>query len=220
MAFESTSRPDFFPDHDPEQGDNASPTGPEWTGEHSSDAVGRLASAFPTLRGTSSVDLALDLLLNQIVEQARLATTATGAAIALLRDGQMVCRATSGWNAPDLGMRISGNSGLSGKCIQTLQVQLCNDTETDNRVDAESCRGLNIRSILAYPLMEEGRLEGVFEIFSSLPDAFGERDIQTLEALRWRIFQTLQHASDATELPADAAADPAAKTATEVIEEP
>jgi hypothetical protein len=53
--------------------------------------------------GTSSADLALELVLNGIVEQACVATTATGAAIALLCGGEMVCRATSGTNAPDLG---------------------------------------------------------------------------------------------------------------------
>ena len=36
------------------------------------------------------VDLALDLILNEVVEQARLATGATGAAIALGRAGEMV----------------------------------------------------------------------------------------------------------------------------------
>src|SRR2546430_8945880 len=48
--------------------------------------------------GTHSADLALDLMLNEIVEQARLATTATGAAIALVRGDEMVCRATTGAN--------------------------------------------------------------------------------------------------------------------------
>ena len=50
--------------------------------------------------GELSPDLALDLLLNEIVEQARLATAASGAAIALVKDGEMVCRATTGATAP------------------------------------------------------------------------------------------------------------------------
>src|SRR5215475_110947 len=50
--------------------------------------------------------LALDLVLNEVVEQARLATGATGAAVALERDGEMVCRATTGQHAPELGVRI------------------------------------------------------------------------------------------------------------------
>src|SRR5215475_4322782 len=51
--------------------------------------------------GAVSVELALDLVLNEVVEQARAATGATGAAVALFRDGELTCRATAGENAPD-----------------------------------------------------------------------------------------------------------------------
>jgi len=92
--------------------------------------------------GELSPDLALDLLLNEIVEQARLATAASGAAIALVKDGEMVCRATTGATAPDLGIRLDTHSGLSGACVQTGDVQLCGDTEADSRVDAVASRQL------------------------------------------------------------------------------
>ena len=53
--------------------------------------------------GAASLDLALDLVLHDVAEQARETTGATGAAIALIKDDQMICRATAGENAPDLG---------------------------------------------------------------------------------------------------------------------
>src|SRR5882672_1535472 len=68
--------------------------------------------------GSSSEDLALDLLLHEVVSEACSTTNAAGAAIALLREGEFVCRATSGKHAPDLGSQISTNLGLSGACIQ------------------------------------------------------------------------------------------------------
>ena len=89
--------------------------------------------------GASSKELALDLVLNQIVEQACLATGATGAAIALTRDGEMVCRATTGKNAPDLGVRLD-NAGFSAECLRVGTLQRCDDTETDPRVDSLACR--------------------------------------------------------------------------------
>src|SRR5579862_5544669 len=49
-----------------------------------------------------SADLALEIVLNEIAVQACLSTGATGAAIALLRDGEMVCRASDGVTAPGL----------------------------------------------------------------------------------------------------------------------
>lgn len=69
--------------------------------------------------GALSADLALDLVLNEIVEHARLATGATAAAIALARGDEIVCRATTGSNAPDLGVQLNVHSGLSGACVQS-----------------------------------------------------------------------------------------------------
>ena len=147
--------------------------------------------------GSVSADLAADLVLNQIVEQARLATTATAAAIALTRGDEMVCRATTGPNAPGLGVRLNTNAGISGACVSTREVQRCDDTETDPRVDAAACRELGIRSMLVVPVLDEGTLMGVFEILSPRPHAFGDRDVQTLEALSSRIVNTLHRASQA-----------------------
>ncbi len=144
--------------------------------------------------GTSSQELALDLVLNQIVEQACLATGATGAAIALTRDGEMVCRATTGNNAPDLGVRLD-NAGFSAECLRVGALQRCDDTETDPRVDAMACRLLGVRSILVIPLWYWGEFMGIFEIFSPRPNAFGERDEQTLQALAYRI---VRHTKQAT----------------------
>jgi hypothetical protein len=128
----------------------------------------------------------LDLVLNQIVEQACLATGATGAAIALTRNGEMVCRATTGRTAPDLGVRLD-NAGFSAECLRIGTLQRCDDTETDPRVDSAACRLLGVRSILVVPLWYWGEFVGIFEIFSPRPNAFGERDEQTLQALAYRI---------------------------------
>ena len=144
--------------------------------------------------GTSSKDLALDLVLNQIVEQACLATGATGAAIALVREGEMVCRATTGRNAPDLGVRLD-NAGFSAECLRVGTLQRCDDTETDPRVDPAACRFLGVRSILVIPLWYWGEFMGIFEIFSPRPGAFGERDEQTLQALAYRVVRQAKQAN-------------------------
>ena len=139
--------------------------------------------------GELSSELALDLLLNSIVEQARLATGASGAAIALVRDGEMVCRATAGPTAPDLGVKLDTRLGLSGACVSTGQIQVCDDTEADPRVDAVASRQLGARSILIIPLFESVEILGVFEIFSTRPSAFSQRDIHTMQALSRKILK-------------------------------
>src|SRR5579859_6262066 len=96
-------------------------------------------------------DLALDLMLNEAVEQARKATGATGGAIALIRDGEMICRATTGKNAPDLGVRVDMTSGLPAASLTTGKVQQCSDTEEGGLVNAEACRRLGVRSMVIAP---------------------------------------------------------------------
>jgi TonB family protein len=144
--------------------------------------------------GPASFDLALDLVLNEVVEQARLATGATGAAVALTRGSEMICRATAGADAPGLGIRLSTTSGLSGACLQTGTIQQCGDTETDPRVNAAACRRLGVRSILVFPLGEGRNPFGLFEIFSSRPNAFGERDVNTLRVLARRLEENSREA--------------------------
>lgn len=139
-----------------------------------------------------SGELALDIVLNEIVEQACLATGATGAAIALARDGEMVCRASTGGNAPELGTPLDMNSGLSGACLRSRQIQRCDDTLTDPNVDAEVSRELRIRSVVVLPLLRGDDSIGIFEVFSARLAAFGERDLRTLEVLRDRILKNIQ----------------------------
>src|SRR5258708_28355302 len=112
---------------------SAGPVGEKFSASEVTDVFRTLAAHGGS---AASVDLALDLVLNEVVEQARLATGATGAAIGLTRDGEMVCRATTGGDAPDLGVRFETVTGLSGACLQTVKVQQGDDTRTDPAVKA------------------------------------------------------------------------------------
>jgi TonB family protein len=134
--------------------------------------------------GEASLDLALDLVLNDIVEQARLATGAAGAAIALERDGEMVCRAATGTDGPELGDRIEMASGLSGACLRTGAIQQCPDTQADPQTNAGARAG--VRSIVMIPMKEGERVFGILAAFSGMPNAFGEREVSALQALAAR----------------------------------
>jgi len=142
------------------------------------------------------VDLALEIVLNEIVEQACLATGATGAAIVLQRDGEMVCRASSGATAPELGARLDRASGISGECVKTRKTQRCDDVVEDPRVDLEASKRLGVRSVIVMPLLRGAEMVGVVELFSFRPNAFGERDERTLEALAKRTVRNLDRAAE------------------------
>ncbi|HET9308196.1 MAG TPA: TonB family protein [Candidatus Sulfotelmatobacter sp.] len=154
--------------------------------------------------GAVAFDLALDLVLNEIVEQARSATGATGAAIALTRDGEMVCRATTGVNAPDLGMRAEMNAGLSGACLKSGDIQHCSDTETDPRVNAEACRQLGVRSMLIAPVSDGQQCFGILEVLATRANAFGPKDVNTLRVLARRVAENKREAEEGTLNPAEA----------------
>ena len=129
------------------------------------------------------LDLALDLVLNELVVRAAEATRANAAALALARGDEMVCRAATGHLAPDLGIPLSTRDGLSGACLQTRQPQLSVDTEFDPRVDPAISRRLGIRSILIVPVFDKNNAQftGVLEVFSTSPAAFSNSDQKLLE---------------------------------------
>src|SRR5205085_12205460 len=116
----------------------------------STGSSGLLPDAIPSEIANEIVE---NSRLNQILEEVSLATGATGAAISLVQGAQIVCRAATGPNAPDVGVCLDPSIGFSGSCIRTRQLQQCNDTETDPRVDLKNCRGLGVRSIVALPLI-------------------------------------------------------------------
>jgi TonB family protein len=126
------------------------------------------------------LDLALDLVLNELVVRAADATHATAAALALLRGERMVCRAATGLHAPDLGVPLDTRDGLSGACVRTRMAQLSADTESDAYVDPSISRRLGIRSMLVVPVFDYEKvgpdqkppLTGVLEVFSPLPNTF------------------------------------------------
>ena len=126
------------------------------------------------VRDGLSPELALDLVLNELVVAVTAATGASAAALALARGQDLVCRATTGDHAPDLGIPLNAHVGFSGACIRSRQPQRCIDTETDEQVDAALARRLGIRSMLVVPILDGGEVAGIIEVFSSQPAAFSE----------------------------------------------
>ena len=122
----------------------------------------------------------LDVALKVALRAAVYGTGAAGAAIALMRDGQLVCRAREGDIAPDLGVVLNVDTGITGACVRSAQVLHCQDAETDERVDSAVCRALSIRSILVVPIVVDGAVTGILEILASNDHAFNSEHIEWL----------------------------------------
>jgi putative methionine-R-sulfoxide reductase with GAF domain len=128
-------------------------------------------------------EIDLEPAISVIAERAQALTGATGAAIALRHGDEIICRARTGRTAPDLGVRLQTDSGISADCVRTGEIVLCHDAERNPCVDLASCRRLGARSILAAPLRHFRRTLGVFEVLSGSPHAFDHRDVATMQLL-------------------------------------
>lgn len=122
-------------------------------------------------------------MLGAIAVAAQNLTAATGAAIAMWKDAEMVCRARCGETAPPLGARLSPEWGISGSCLHTGQPQMCVDAENDVRVDTEVCRQLGVRSIAVMPIQGWRGVNGILEVFATSPQAFTEEHLGILRRL-------------------------------------
>ncbi len=140
--------------------------------------------------------LGVDEPLSPLLERALFATNAlfatkaTGAAIALREGKEMVCVAAQG-TAPDPGMRVDPEFGFSGMCVRKGRILVCDDTETDPRVDRAACLRLGVRSIIAVPLLDQGKAVGILEVFSGTAHAFDDNDIRHVDRLAKMIVEAM-----------------------------
>ena len=130
-----------------------------------------------------AAELDLEPAISAITERAQHLTGATGAAIALRAGDEIVCRARTGRTAPDLGVRLQTDAGISAEAVRSGEIMLCHDAERNPHVDLASCRRLGVRSILVSPLRHYRRTLGVFEVLSSSPGAFDQSDVATMQLL-------------------------------------
>ncbi|MGA2334832.1 MAG: GAF domain-containing protein [Terriglobales bacterium] len=108
----------------------------------------------------------IDAVLQLITERALSLTGACGAALALLTDDKMICRARAGEPAPPLGAPVDVKQGLSGECVRSGLLVSCEDLGNDARVDPEIGRTLGIGSLMAAPIVSGFRVIGLLEVFS------------------------------------------------------
>jgi len=139
----------------------------------------------------------LDATLQLLAERAQYITGASGAAIALRQGEKMVCCASAGPSAPEMGAHLQIDSGLSAESVRTRKILICEDAENDPRVNRDSCRAFGVASVVVMPLVREEEVYGVFELLSGRPRAFEERDYVALNRLAEMIQTAVEHAEAA-----------------------
>ena len=162
-----------------------------------------LAAVTAVRRQVEALGADLGGALQLIAARAQSLVRASGAAIALADTDPdfMVCRASSGDDAPPVGARLQVGSGFSGECVKRGVLLRCDDTELDTRVDRESCRALGIRSILAAPVRVGEKSVGLIEAFSAQPNAFLETDGTVFQRLADLVLDAANRAARSENLP-------------------
>jgi N-acetylmuramoyl-L-alanine amidase len=148
-----------------------------------------LAAVLAAQKQIATARLDLEQSLAFIAEGAHRLTRADGAAIALSDGEKTVCRARSGDLAPELGAYLNPQSGICAYCLTSGEVQLCNDTEYDQRVNLSP--NLGVRSVLAVPLRRQRDVLGIIAVFSAAPDVFCKRDVRALKLLAGLVIDAL-----------------------------
>ena len=147
------------------------------------DRSGLLSGVEAVRREIHEIGDDVDAVLQLVTERALTLTGASGAALAFLTEGTMICRARAGEPAPPLGTPVNVKEGLSGECVRSDLLVSCEDTENDPRVDPEVCRTLGIGSMMAAPIVSYLRVVGLLEVFSPHPRGFAKVHEAVLDRL-------------------------------------
>ena len=161
-----------------------------------------LAALTAVQREVEALGTDLVAALQRVTARAQTLVRASGAAIALAAEDPdfMICRASAGPDAPPIGARLQVGSGFSGECVRTGRLLRCDDSETDTRVDRESCRALGIRSILAAPVRVGEKVIGILEVFSPQPNGFTQNDSKVMQRLAETVLAAVHRAAPQEDL--------------------
>jgi diguanylate cyclase (GGDEF)-like protein len=107
-------------------------------------------------------------------------TGASGAAVELVDNEDLLYRATAGKLKAFNKFRLPVKNSLSGVCIDSNKVINCPDTERDIRVNRSATRQLNIRSMIVAPLSHNNKVVGVLKASADQKNAFTEYEAEAI----------------------------------------
>src|SRR3954462_13268310 len=104
------------------------------------ERLDRLERIIQTQSLLVQADLALNPFMQLVIDKLRELTQSHGASIDFVEGEHTAVRRASGAIAGHLGLRVALDASLSGVCVRTGAVQVCEDSESDPRVDRAACR--------------------------------------------------------------------------------
>jgi signal transduction histidine kinase/CheY-like chemotaxis protein len=143
----------------------------------------RLSAVIKTQQAIATAGLDADKIMGLVVDNIRDLTSSEGAVVEMYDEAEnkLIYHQASGIALPYVGMRLNLQGSFSGLCIAQGKTLVCQDSNFDDRVNAEACRKVGARSMIVAPLKHAGRVLGVLKSYSSEPQAFSSNDVHALE---------------------------------------
>jgi len=113
-------------------------------------------------------------IMNVVVQQTMELSGADGSIIEISDGDNLVYHHAYGAAKNFIGMAIPKAGSFSGLCLEKNETLMCQDSETDERVNREACRKVNLRSMIVTPLKYGDKTIGVLKNYSAKPNHFDE----------------------------------------------
>jgi len=159
-------------------------------------SLGRLHAIVETQQEISALELDQEAVTAAIVERAQRLAGADGASVQWFEGADAVIQQASGVAAAFVGLRCDRATSLSGLAALHGAALYSSDTEIDPRVDTETCRKLQARSLICAPLYRDSHIEGVLSVMGTEPEAFDELAVETTRLMAEFVSTVIRNANE------------------------
>ncbi|HEY7618104.1 MAG TPA: GAF domain-containing protein [Terriglobales bacterium] len=118
-----------------------------------------------------------------VAERAQELAHANSVLIGLVTDGHLVYRVATGSAEDEAGTRSSLHSVLPAECLRTGKTLQSTNAERDLGLGADLARRRGVKSLIAVPVHQEGKIAGVLEVRFAQTEAFLQEDVRTSELM-------------------------------------
>jgi putative methionine-R-sulfoxide reductase with GAF domain len=131
-----------------------------------------------------------------IAARAQKFTGASGAAVGVVKDDELIYKSAIGIAAEDSGMPVPIAASLSAHCLASGQTLQSPDALGDRRIPSDLCRENGVRSLIAVPALHDGKVAGVLELRFSEKNGFQEQDVRTCQLMAGLLADAIARAAE------------------------
>lgn len=158
------------------------------------DDVSRLLAAIQRQSDSGMTDATLPELMTLVAQNAQNLTGAEGAAVQIVEGDELVAVVSTGCAAEHPQFRVPVTGSLSGLAVRSQEVQLCDDSQADQRVDRRTAQQLGARSLVTVPLFLRSEPVGVLTVMSALPAHFRTEHVDLLQVMAGLVASAISQA--------------------------